>query len=126
MPRVPSGVSVAPAGAHVSMRPLGIVTSIIVHFAGPFKCYRQIKDKPYPKSRYCRGVPDPKIRIYDAGAKKTGVDVFPHCVHLVRYVSAFFISYRGISTGCVDTTTGWCVRRSVRRPFLVPREVTHP
>lgn len=53
--------------------------------AGPFKCYRQIKDKPYPKSRYCRGVPDPKIRIYDAGAKKTGVDVFPACIHLVRY-----------------------------------------
>ncbi len=53
--------------------------------AGPFKCYRQIKDKPYPKSRYCRGVPDPKIRIYDAGAKRTGVDVFPACVHLVSW-----------------------------------------
>lgn len=59
-----------------------------MHFlrvAGPFKCYRQIKNKPYPKSRFCRGVPDPKIRIYDAGAKRSGVDVFPHCVHLVRY-----------------------------------------
>jgi len=32
----------------------------------PAKCYRVIKNKPYPKSRYCRGVPDPKIRIYDA------------------------------------------------------------
>lgn len=52
--------------------------------AGPARCYRQIKGKPYPKSRFCRGVPDPKIRIYDAGAKRTGVDVFPHCVHLVR------------------------------------------
>lgn len=67
----------------------GRLTSIRILIAGPFKCYRQIKDKPYPKSRYCRGVPDPKIRIYDAGAKKTGVDVFPHCVHLVRYVYVF-------------------------------------
>ncbi|VAH14994.1 unnamed protein product [Triticum turgidum subsp. durum] len=33
----------------------------------PARCYRQIKNKPYPKSRYCRGVPDPKIRIYDVG-----------------------------------------------------------
>jgi large subunit ribosomal protein L10e len=50
----------------------------------PAKCYRVIKNKPYPKSRYCRGVPDPKIRIYDAGMKKYPVDAFPTCVHLVR------------------------------------------
>ena len=24
---------------------------------GPARCYRVIKNKPYPKSRYCRGVP---------------------------------------------------------------------
>lgn len=30
------------------------------------------------------GVPDSKIRIYDAGAKKAHVDFFPACVHLVR------------------------------------------
>jgi hypothetical protein len=45
---------------------------------------RVIKNKPYPKSRYCRGVPDPKIRIYDCGMKKYSVDAFPTCVHLVR------------------------------------------
>jgi hypothetical protein len=28
----------------------------------PAKCYRYCKNKPYPKSRYCRGVPDSKIR----------------------------------------------------------------
>jgi hypothetical protein len=27
---------------------------------------------------------DPKIRIYDSGMKKYGVDAFAHCVHLVR------------------------------------------
>ncbi|VVB10986.1 unnamed protein product [Arabis nemorensis] len=37
----------------------------------------------YPKSRYCRGVPDPKIRIYDFGMKKKGVNEFFYCVHLV-------------------------------------------
>nr|XP_009785894.1 PREDICTED: 60S ribosomal protein L10-like [Nicotiana sylvestris] len=51
----------------------------------PARCYRQIKGKPYPKSRYCRGVPDPKIRIYDVGMKKKGVDEFPCCVHLVSW-----------------------------------------
>merc|ERR1719201_3058734 len=29
----------------------------------PSKCYRYQKNKPYIKSRYCRGVPDPKIRV---------------------------------------------------------------
>jgi len=56
-----------------------------VQSAGPARCYRQIKNKPYPKSRYCRGVPDPKIRIFDVGQKKRGVDEFPLCVHLVSW-----------------------------------------
>jgi len=51
----------------------------------PARCYRQIKNKPYPKSRFCRGVPDPKIRIYDSGMKRYGVDAFPHCIHLVSW-----------------------------------------
>ena len=49
----------------------------------PARCYRYIKNKPYPKSRFCRGVPDAKIRIYDLGKKKAGVDEFPACVHLL-------------------------------------------
>ena len=53
--------------------------------AGPARCYRQIKNKPYPKSRYCRGVPDPKIRIYDVGMKRYDVDVFPSCIHMVSW-----------------------------------------
>jgi len=39
--------------------------------------------QPYPKSRFNRGVPDPKIRIFDLGRKKASVDDFPTCVHLV-------------------------------------------
>jgi len=49
----------------------------------PARCYRYCKNKPYPKSRFCRGVPDPKISIYDVGRKAAGVDEFPLCVHLV-------------------------------------------
>lgn len=45
--------------------------------------YRYCKNKPYPKSRFCRGVPDPKIRIFDLGKKKASVEDFPLCVHLV-------------------------------------------
>jgi len=48
----------------------------------PARCYRYCKNKPYPKSRFCRGVPDAKIRIYDLGRKKASVDEFPLCVHL--------------------------------------------
>ncbi|PWW76779.1 ribosomal protein L10e [Tuber magnatum] len=49
----------------------------------PARCYRYCKNKPYPKSRFNRGVPDPKIRIFDLGRKRATVDEFPLCVHLV-------------------------------------------
>ncbi len=49
----------------------------------PARCTRYCKNKPYIKSRYCRGVPDPKIRIYDVGKKRASVEEFPLCVHLV-------------------------------------------
>jgi large subunit ribosomal protein L10e len=49
----------------------------------PARCYRYCKNKPYPKSRFCRGVPDAKIRIFDLGRKRAKVDEFPLCIHLV-------------------------------------------
>jgi len=49
----------------------------------PARCYRYQQGKPYIKSRYCRGVPDPKIRIYDLGMKHAGVNAFPAVFHLV-------------------------------------------
>jgi large subunit ribosomal protein L10e len=49
----------------------------------PARCYRYIKNKPYPKSRFCRGVPDSKIRIFDLGKKRATVDEFPCCVHMI-------------------------------------------
>jgi large subunit ribosomal protein L10e len=49
----------------------------------PSRCYRYQKNKPYPKSRYNRGVPDSKIRIYDIGKKKATYHELHHCVHLV-------------------------------------------
>ena len=51
----------------------------------PARCYRYQKNKPYPKSRFNRGVPDPKIRIYDVGAKRMTHEKFPACVHLISY-----------------------------------------
>lgn len=51
--------------------------------AGPARCSRFQKNKPFIKSRYCRGVPDPKIRIFDCGNKKASVDFFPFVAHLV-------------------------------------------
>jgi len=49
----------------------------------PSRCYRYQKNKPYIKSRYCRGVPESKIKIFDVGAKKAPVDQFPFVAHLV-------------------------------------------
>ncbi|XP_065194156.1 large ribosomal subunit protein uL16-like [Sycon ciliatum] len=49
----------------------------------PARCYRYCKNKPYPKSRFCRGVPDAKIRIFDLGRKKADCADFPLCIHLV-------------------------------------------
>ena len=48
----------------------------------PARCYRYCKNKPYIKSRYLRGVPESKIRIYDNGNKRAGVDMFPAVVHM--------------------------------------------
>merc|ERR1712168_828376 len=47
----------------------------------PARCYRYCKNKPYPKSRFNRGVPDAKIRIFDLGNKRASVMAFP--VHMV-------------------------------------------
>ena len=49
----------------------------------PARCYRICNGKPFPKSRYNRGVPDPKIRSYDIGNKQAKYDVLPICVNLV-------------------------------------------
>merc|ERR1711865_182351 len=49
----------------------------------PAKCYRYCKNKPFPKSRFCRGVPDAKIRIYEVGKKRIPCDDFPAAVHMV-------------------------------------------
>ena len=51
----------------------------------PARCYRYTKNKPYPKSRYCRGGPDSKIRIFDSGYKRGTCDEFPCSVHIVSY-----------------------------------------
>ncbi|OJJ67009.1 hypothetical protein ASPBRDRAFT_200615 [Aspergillus brasiliensis CBS 101740] len=42
-----------------------------------------LSGKSYPKSRFNRGVPDPKICTSDLGHKKANVDDFPLCIHLV-------------------------------------------
>mmetsp|Transcript_45090 Transcript_45090/g.120691 ORF Transcript_45090/g.120691 Transcript_45090/m.120691 type:complete len:216 (-) Transcript_45090:81-728(-) len=49
----------------------------------PARCYRYQHGKPYPKSRFCRGVPDPKIRIFDTGKKSFPCEDFPATVHMV-------------------------------------------
>ena len=49
----------------------------------PHRCYRYIKGKAYPKSRFNRACPDPKLRFYESGKKKAGYETFPSCIHMV-------------------------------------------
>ena len=49
----------------------------------PAKCYRYWSGKCYPKSRYNRGVPDSKMKLFDGGKKKAPCDLFPAIVHLI-------------------------------------------
>ena len=74
----------------------------------PWRCCRVIKNKPYPKSRYCRGVPDPKIRIYDVGNKRAHVDQFPHTVHLISWEK------EQISSECLEAARVACNKYMVK------------
>ena len=46
------------------------------------KSFRGLKNKPYPKSRFNRSVPDPKLKIHNTGNRKAHVDTFPACLVL--------------------------------------------
>ena len=45
--------------------------------------------------RFCRGVPEPKIKIYDCGAKRISDDAFPFVAHLVSDGNKLF-AYRKV------------------------------
>ena len=51
----------------------------------PHRCYRYLKNKPYPKSKYNRSVPEPKSKVLDAGNKKASPDQLPLTVHLISH-----------------------------------------
>jgi len=72
----------------------------------PARCYRYCKNKPYIKGRYLRGVPDAKIKIFDLGKKKAGVDEFPVCVHLIS------LEYEQISSEALEAAR-ICVNKYV-------------
>ena len=49
----------------------------------PARCYRYIGNKPYPKSRFCRGVPDPRIQRYETGVRSAKSKDLPICTRLI-------------------------------------------
>jgi large subunit ribosomal protein L10e len=70
--------------------------------------------QPYPKSRFNRGVPDPKIRIFDLGRKRANVDEFPLCVHMVSN------EYEQLSSEALEAAR-ICANKYVRpRPYSTP------
>ena len=84
----------------------------------PARCYRYCKNKPYPKSRFCRGVPDAKIRIFDLGRKKAKVDEFPLCGHMVSY------EYEQLSSEALEAALYLC--QQVHGEKLWQRWFSHP
>jgi large subunit ribosomal protein L10e len=48
----------------------------------PSKCYRKHKKKAYTRRQYMRGVPEPKITIYDMG-NRNAIETFPLKVSLI-------------------------------------------
>ena len=58
----------------------------------PGRCYRYYGSRPYPKSRFNRGVPDPRLQRYETGQKSAKPEQFPLCVKLInmehQYISA--------------------------------------
>ena len=51
----------------------------------PGRCYRYLSKKAYHKSRFCKSVPDLKIKIWDSGRRKAEVLDFPACINLVSH-----------------------------------------
>jgi large subunit ribosomal protein L10e len=51
----------------------------------PARCYRYYNARPYPKSRFCRGVPDPRIQRYETGTKTAPAHLFPYCARLILF-----------------------------------------
>jgi large subunit ribosomal protein L10e len=49
----------------------------------PARCYRYFRARPFPKSRFCRGVPDPRIQRYETGTKTAATHIFPYCVRII-------------------------------------------
>merc|ERR1711915_1047317 len=66
----------------------------------PWRCYRYQKNSGYIKSKYCRGVPDPRIRIHDAGKKGAHVEEFP-CLVYLKSLSKEQISEQSLETARV-------------------------
>jgi hypothetical protein len=105
----------------------------------PACCYRYCKKKPYLKSRYNCGVPDPKVRpsfrkwhspfvliqsflpqilTFDLGQKRALVDEFPFCCHLVS--DEYEQRSSEVLEGCVYLCQQVC--NKVRWQRLVPLE----
>ena len=89
----------------------------------PARCYRYIKARPYIKSRFCRGVPEPKIKIFDMGRKRAGVDEFPLCAHLLS------MEQEQISSEALEAARICCNKymvKKVGKDFFHIRVRAHP
>jgi large subunit ribosomal protein L10e len=51
----------------------------------PARCYLYFNSRPYPKSWFCRGVPDSRIQRYETGTKSARAHLFPYCTRLILF-----------------------------------------
>lgn len=74
----------------------------------PHRCYRVAKGKPFPKSRYNRGVPDSRIRSFDIGHKRGAHDELPICVNLISKEKEQ-ISSEALEAGNFNLLSPYCL-----------------
>ena len=101
----------------------------------PARCYRVCRGKPYPKSRYNRGVPDPKIRIYDIGRKKkltlmpspslSTLSQTKSNKFLLKLWKPHVLLATNISQSTLEKTTSTCVTVSILGTFCVLTRCCH-
>ena len=78
----------------------------------PARCYRYCKNKPNPKSRYNRGVPDSKVRcsFFDSIVLQT-YELFCRSEYSIWDVNVpMLTSFRSAATSCLMSTSNCQVK----------------
>lgn len=80
-----------------------------IHLLDPDSADFFARNKPYPKTRYCRGVPDPKIRIFDVGLSDSTARLRDGADARARNEKGLWMrkSFERFERGCRNCAPNW-------------------